>query len=1429
MLAKLVQADMMLAHIAVEEARGLLAWLSGEQGEELEERLLRAEAHLSKTQEHIDARRYVVAVQFFINAWRSIFPYLLEMDRYTPPVVIIESPANNSYTNSSLQEISGSVLDYLVSLIENVTITVNGEAFSARLVNGSFSAEVELAEGENVIGVSVVDYFGNAGYAEVNITLDTLPPEINISGVEAGAYYNHSVVASVEVFDLHLAEVLILLNGEAYTPGEEISAEGAYVLEVFATDLAGNSAYEAVLFTIDTTPPEVAIHYPLAGSFVRGVVEINGSARDANLEGFSLKIDSAEVARSPQYAWNTSMYADGNHTLTLEAWDKAGNCASTRVEVTVDNTHPRVRITSPLQKYLRGNVTVDAEVEEANLLGVSVMLDGVELATSLPYVLDTTLYRDGNHTIEVYAYDRAGNAGSDAVEVVVDNTLPEVGFTSPTGGAFVRRLVEVDGFVRDANLHSITLTIDGVNVSTALPYLWNTSAYRDGNHTLRLTALDKAGNAASTEITVTVDNTPPSAEIIFPLDGAILRGIVNITAKAEDLFLDRFILLINGTVVAENETSFTWNTSAYEDGAYVIELVAVDKAGNVANASASVTIDNTPPELHITELNLYPTIDNPEYPLLISVNENASVTVNGEPVALENGSAVYTASISLGVNRFVVIATDLAGNSAEWEKTLLVDSDNLPDWYEVNVTATDPLNADSDSSLTPESEAGNGIPDDEEDFDGDALNNLQEFRLGTNPFSGDTDADGLTDSFEVFSTSTSPTSADTDGDGLSDAEEDLDEDALSNLQEQSLGTDPLGNDTDGDTLSDGYEVSIGTNPLSDDTDGDGLSDDSELRLGTNPLVSDSDGDGLADGNETFTQSFVNASAGVEATITAVGDASKSIVIAEAENASVLLSQLSGVVKVVEVSTASRVESAYIKIYYDPAQVENVSELRMFYYNESDNSLRLVEVQGVNEQEHYVWGNVTHLSTFSVASPSKWFSQWYVDWEKPELVLKPGEKMRIKARVHNLGKGAASNVEVSFYADSELIGSTSIASIAAGSSAVASIEWVVEAGVERIYVKVDPANLIAELDEGNNNACRDFSRYLDSDGDGLTDYEEIHGMRLAFPHAYVTTDPFNADTDGDGLSDGEEMGSVVYDYWNKLLYNSLRWKYGWPPYDGYHYEYNSDPRKADTDGDGFNDKLELEQGTNPFKPEPGWIEEAFWGFVLGDFGLDDPTHGNLAYLSGWILSGYLVIGDLRDLPSTVIRGDELDFALTAVGLVPLIGDAESTVVKVGKFAKAFKNKISSVIEFVLKRFPTKSTRYLDEILSELKGIKGYEELVHRIETGDKGAIFEAEVAVTKDANNIEWLGKYIITPEGSTDIDVLLKDGTIIEAKNIDWTRVTPGSDAYNMLKSDLGNKIKRFNAYDPTAKKIIIFKGKVDPDIKTWLEYEKGVIVEVIQ
>ena len=79
----------------------------------------------------------------------------------------------------------------------------------------------------------------------------------------------------------------------------------------------------------------------------------------------------------------------------------------------------------------------------------------------------------------------------------------------------------------------------------------------------------------------------------------------------------------------------------------------------------------------------------------------------------------------------------------------------------------------------------------------------------------------------------------------------LDNDGLTNLDEQAAGTDPNVADTDGDGLTDGEEFHIyGTDPLVADSDGDNLSDGDEVNIHqSNPLLEHSDTDGYKDGVE----------------------------------------------------------------------------------------------------------------------------------------------------------------------------------------------------------------------------------------------------------------------------------------------------------------------------------------------------------------------------------------------------------------------------------------------------------------------------------------------------------------------------------------------------------------------------------------------------
>ena len=137
----------------------------------------------------------------------------------------------------------------------------------------------------------------------------------------------------------------------------------------------------------------------------------------------------------------------------------------------------------------------------------------------------------------------------------------------------------------------------------------------------------------------------------------------------------------------------------------------------------------------------------------------------------------------------------------------------------------------------------------------------------------DTDGDGLSDFFEVYTSFTDPNDPDTDGDTMWDGWEwgyrpivdptnaadgvlDFESDGLLNREEFATGADPGNPDSDGDLLPDGWEwhnypATHPTNALDAafDTDLDGLANSNEYALGTNPNVPDTDGDEMPDGWE----------------------------------------------------------------------------------------------------------------------------------------------------------------------------------------------------------------------------------------------------------------------------------------------------------------------------------------------------------------------------------------------------------------------------------------------------------------------------------------------------------------------------------------------------------------------------------------------------
>lgn len=157
------------------------------------------------------------------------------------------------------------------------------------------------------------------------------------------------------------------------------------------------------------------------------------------------------------------------------------------------------------------------------------------------------------------------------------------------------------------------------------------------------------------------------------------------------------------------------------------------------------------------------------------------------------------------------------------------DGDSLSDGSEVLIHGSDPLLSDTDlDGLSDSEEVSLGTDPRLVDTDGDGLNDVDEVRIYlTNPLLADSDDDGMEDAYELLN-------------GLDpffdDASLDADSDGLTNFEEARLNTDPNSGDTDGDFLSDFAEVDVyGTDPLSNDSDTDLIADAWEVFFGLDPL------------------------------------------------------------------------------------------------------------------------------------------------------------------------------------------------------------------------------------------------------------------------------------------------------------------------------------------------------------------------------------------------------------------------------------------------------------------------------------------------------------------------------------------------------------------------------------------------------------------
>ncbi len=208
---------------------------------------------------------------------------------------------------------------------------------------------------------------------------------------------------------------------------------------------------------------------------------------------------------------------------------------------------------------------------------------------------------------------------------------------------------------------------------------------RSGTLTMWLWGMDTSGNINESEkITVTIiDNPSPSIELIKPINGSSVRGIIdfsfNVTDPHEDIEEIALHRMVNSTseeieianwTSEEGLISYEWNTDEAPDGIHWFIIRANDFSGKNSTLLFWIRVDNTPPEADAGEdmsamagqiviFNGTGSTDNLEnLPLAFKW----SFLENGIPVELTGPVAEYTFR-DPGTYTVTLTVHDDAGNS----------------------------------------------------------------------------------------------------------------------------------------------------------------------------------------------------------------------------------------------------------------------------------------------------------------------------------------------------------------------------------------------------------------------------------------------------------------------------------------------------------------------------------------------------------------------------------------------------------------------------------------------------------------------------------------------------------------------------------------------------------------------------------------------
>lgn len=446
---------------------------------------------------------------------------------------------------------------------------------------------------------------------------DNEAPSVSITSPTNGSQVTGNVTISVDATDnvgvdkieIYIDNVLkktLTTSPYNYTWDSSTATNGTHTIYAKAYDAEGNVGTSNTISVSvsggiqDTTSPTVTINYPDNNSTVYGVIELSATANDdVGVTKVEFYVDSTFIGegissgQAGPYTlqWDTKTVTNGTHTITVKAYDAAGNIGSASKTVIVDQSAQNFTETF-------SNSGPDNTGWNLSQFSISSSVD---------------------HTGQQGSGSLFGSAVSNTPTTVTKSSSINISLGSNPQLVYWRKL-NLQALVNMSTTASFRVKVNGTIVDEKSVTYQN---YSDTNWEERIIDLSNYANATVTltfevsainnvympvtaeayidDITIRIpqqstDTTPPNVSITSPSGGANVSGSIDINANASDnQGISKVEFYIDGNLAFTDETSpykYTWNTTSVSNGNHNIEVKAYDTSNNISSASITVNVNN---------------------------------------------------------------------------------------------------------------------------------------------------------------------------------------------------------------------------------------------------------------------------------------------------------------------------------------------------------------------------------------------------------------------------------------------------------------------------------------------------------------------------------------------------------------------------------------------------------------------------------------------------------------------------------------------------------------------------------------------------------------------------------------------------------------------------------------------------------------------